>query len=49
MDTIKFPIKFDSTGISKLVDGTVEYYTQLLTFALLTEPQTFVFSPTFGV
>ena len=49
MDAIKFPIKFDSSGISKLTDGSDEYYSQLLTIAVLTEPQTLPFSPKFGV
>jgi len=49
MDTIKFPIKFDSRGVQKLVDGTYDYYSQLLTVALLTEPQTHPFTPRFGV
>lgn len=49
MDTIRFPIKFDSSGVVKLEEGSVDYYTQLLTFALLTEPQTYVFAPRFGV
>lgn len=49
MDTIKFPMKFDSTGISKLADGSDDYYAQLLTIAILTEPLTHPFSPRFGV
>lgn len=49
MQMIKFPIKFDSTGFMKLQDGTSDYYAQLLTIACLTEPQTFIFSPRFGV
>lgn len=49
MDTIKFPMKFDSTGVSKLVDGSDDYYAQLLTIAILTEPLTHPFSPRFGV
>jgi hypothetical protein len=49
MDTIKFPLKFDSTGVQKVVDGTEDYYSQLLTIAILTEPHTHPFSPRFGV
>lgn len=49
MDSIKFPIRFDSTGLTKLADGTADYYTQLLTIAMLTEPFTLVFTPKFGV
>lgn len=49
MDMIKFPVRFDSTGIQKHIDGTEDYYAQLLTIAVLTEPRTHVFSPRFGV
>lgn len=49
MDMIKFPIKFDSTGLQKHREGTEEYFTQLLSIALLTEPRTHIFSPRFGV
>lgn len=49
MQMIKFPIKFDSTGFVKLEDNTSDYFAQLLTIACLTEPQTFIFSPRFGV
>jgi len=49
MQMIKFPIRFDSTGIQKLDEGTEEYYAQLLTIAILTEPRTHIFSPRFGV
>jgi hypothetical protein len=49
MDTIKFPIKFDTSGVQKLPDGTYDFYSQLLTVALLTEPQSHPFTPRFGV
>lgn len=49
MDTIKFPIQFDSSGLKKLVEGSADYYSQMLTIALLTEPHTFPFTPKFGV
>lgn len=49
MDSIKFPIKFDTSGVTKLTEGSADYYTQLLTIAMLTEPQTLVFTPKFGV
>jgi hypothetical protein len=49
MDTIKFPIKFDSSGLQKLAEGFDDYYSQLLTIALLTEPQSHPFTPRFGV
>jgi hypothetical protein len=49
MDTIKFPIEFDSSGLKKLVEGSADYYSQMLTIALLTEPHTLPFTPKFGV
>ena len=49
MNTIKFPIKFNANGVQKLVDGTYDFYSQLLTVALLTEPNTHPFTPRFGV
>lgn len=49
MDTIKFPIKFDTSGFQKLIEGTNDYYSQLLTICLLTEPQSHPFTPRFGV
>jgi len=49
MDTIKFPIKFDRTGLQKLTEGTYDYYSQLLTISLLSEPRVLPFSPDFGV
>lgn len=48
MDMIAFPLKFDSTGLKKLREGTNEYYTQLLSISLLTEPLTHPFTPQFG-
>lgn len=49
MDTIKFPIKFDSSGVQKLAEGSYDFYSQLLTIALLTEPKSHPFTPRFGV
>jgi len=49
MQMIQFPIKFDSSGLVKLDENTSDYFAQLLTIACLTEPQTFIFSPRFGV
>ena len=48
MEMMKFPIQFDSTGLKKLEDGTEEYYAQLLSISLLTEPSTHPFTPQFG-
>jgi len=49
MDTIKFPIEYNSTGMVKLIQGSPEYYKQLLSFAALTEPGTHPLTPRFGV
>jgi hypothetical protein len=49
MDMIKFPIRFDRTGLQKHTEGSEDYYAQLLTIAMLTEPRTHPFSPRFGV
>jgi hypothetical protein len=49
MDMIKFPVLFDGTGFQKHVEGSNEYYSQLLTISMLTEPRTHPFSPKFGV
>lgn len=48
MKMIKFPIKFDTTGFEKLDEGTVDYYSQLLSICMLTEPGTHPMSPQFG-
>lgn len=45
---IQFPIKFDSTGLKKLQEGTTDYYSQLLSISLLTEPFTHPITPQFG-
>ena len=49
MDTIKFPVSFDDTGFVKLQQGSYDYYRQLLTIALLTEPEIHPLTPDFGV
>ena len=49
MDTIKFPIQFDSTGLAKLSEGGSDYYKQLLTLAILTEPGRHPLTPSFGI
>lgn len=49
MDTIAFPIRFDSTGLQKHVDGSDSYYRQLISFTALTEPGTHPLKPQFGV
>ena len=49
MDMIKFPCQFGSDGFKILKEGTEDYYAQLLSIAVLTEPRTHIFSPKFGV
>jgi hypothetical protein len=49
MDSLEFPLKFDTTGIAKLTDGTYDYYKQMLTISLLTEPGENPITPDFGV
>ena len=49
MDCLKFPIEFSRTGFKKLTQGSHEYYSQLLTIIIRTEPQTFPMTPRLGV
>ena len=50
MPTLKFPLELDNTGsFAILEEDSTDYYAQLLSLCALTEPQTFPFSPTFGV
>jgi len=50
MTTLKFPLEFDQNGSLVTLDAdTDEFYAQLLSLSALTEPNTFPFSPTFGV
>jgi|TARA_Y100001949_G_scaffold113239_1_gene95989 hypothetical protein len=49
MDTIKFPIQFDSSGLAKLREKSSDYYKQLLTLAILTEPGRLPLTPDFGI
>lgn len=48
VDMIQYPIKFGRDGFVKLRDGSTDYYAQLLTISLLTEPYTHPFAPDFG-
>lgn len=48
MDMIQYPIKFGRDGFVKLTEGSSDYYAQLLTISLLTEPFTHPFAPDFG-
>jgi hypothetical protein len=49
MDTFEFPIKFEQKGIKKLEDGSYDYFKQMLTISLLTEPGEHPITPEFGV
>jgi hypothetical protein len=49
MDCLAFPIKFDPYGLVKLEDGTYDYFKQLLTVSLLTEPGEHPLTPDYGV
>jgi len=49
MDTIKFPIKFDSTGLAKHREGSADYYKHLLSLSILSEPRRHPFTPNFGI
>lgn len=49
MDIIAFPLSFDSTGFKKLEENSDDYYRQLLTLTLLTEPGSLPLTPEFGV
>jgi hypothetical protein len=49
MDSIKFPIEYDLTGLKKLTDDTDDYYKQLLTMTARTEPGVQKVYPEFGV
>jgi hypothetical protein len=45
---MKFPVRFDSSGLQKLEENTTDYYAQLLSICMLTEPTTHPMSPQFG-
>lgn len=49
MDTISFPVKFEATGLKMLRSGSTGYYSQLLSFAILTEPNRHPLTPDFGI
>ena len=49
MDTIKFPIKFDSTDLAQHRDGSTDYYKHLLSLSILSEPHRHPFTPNFGI
>jgi len=49
MDAMKFPLQFDANGLVRDVDGTDDYYKQLLSICTLTEPQSLPLTPDFGI
>jgi len=49
MDAMKFPIEFDEGGVTRLTDGTPDYYKQLLALGAITEPHSLPITPDFGV
>lgn len=49
MDSLAFPIKFNYDGLARLEEGTEDYYKQILTISLLTEPGEHPITPDFGV
>jgi len=50
MDSLKFPITFNNDGsLNKLAEGSDEYFKQLVSFCLLTEPNSLRLTPDFGV
>lgn len=49
MDCLAFPIKFDSTGISKLAENSSDYFRQLLSVIVRTEPNILPMTPDLGV
>ena len=49
MDCLSFPIKFTDTGLKRMEEGSFEFYKQILTISLLTEPGEHPITPEFGV
>ena len=50
MYSLKFPITFNNDGsLTKLAEGSDEYFKQLVSFCLLTEPNSLRLTPDFGV
>ena len=49
MDTIAFPIKFEASGLTLLKEGSTSYYSQLLSMAILTEPNRHPLTPEYGI
>ncbi len=49
MDALSFPIRFDATGISKVTENSNDYFRQLLSIILRTEPNILPMTPDLGV
>jgi hypothetical protein len=50
MDTLRFPLRFETNGeVSKLSEGTDEYFAQILALTAQIQPGELPLSPTFGV
>lgn len=49
MDCLAFPIKFTESGLKRLEEGSYDYYKQILTISILTEPGEHPITPDFGV
>ena len=50
MTSLKFPITFDNDGsLTKVLEFSDEYFKQLISFCLLTEPNSLRLTPDFGV
>ena len=49
MDAIEFPIKLSKSGLSRLTDGSPEYYRQILALSAITEPYSLPITPDFGI
>jgi hypothetical protein len=49
MDSLSFPIKFTDDGLKRLSEGSFDYFKQILTISILTEPGEHPITPDFGV
>jgi hypothetical protein len=49
MDCLSFPIKFTNDGLKRLPEGSFDYFKQILTISMLTEPGEHPITPDFGV
>jgi hypothetical protein len=49
MDCLSFPIKFTNEGLKRLPEGSFDFFKQILTISMLTEPGEHPITPDFGV